>query len=143
MINKDTIICRICGNEYKHLGSHIWHCHRIKARQYKQHYNLDYNLPLISAEVKEKKQIAFAKDKEKYLANLNKDNCFKKGNVNRTYFSKQSINRFKEQLKELNNNDVTLICPFCKYCYRNLNQHLIMNHNLIINKYKVIKNEYI
>jgi len=73
--------CLICGKRFNHLGSHIWHRHKITAREYKEEFGLPYKMALISTEVKLKKQDAFEKDREKYLVNIinNKKWQFKKG----------------------------------------------------------------
>ena len=31
----DRIICRICGKKFSHLGSHLWHNHKVKKNTYK------------------------------------------------------------------------------------------------------------
>jgi len=87
--------CLICGKRFNHLGSHIWHRHKITAREYKEEFGLPYKMALISTEVKLKKQDAFEKDREKYLANIinNKKWQFKKG--------KSGIRRISQREREV------------------------------------------
>lgn len=48
-MNEDNRIkCLICGKECEYLGSHIWHAHKIKAKEYKMKFGLDLNYSLIS-----------------------------------------------------------------------------------------------
>lgn len=128
--NSDNLICRICHNEYKYLGSHIWHKHRKKARLYKQMFKLDYSLPLMSEKVRIKKQIAFNKHRKKYLKNLenSKQFRFKKGEKNRIYFSAQSIERYNKQLKSMNNSG---LCFVCGMKFQHLYSHLFEKHKLV------------
>jgi len=130
---KDNIICKICNKECKYLGIHIWHAHKIKARDYKKTYQLDYNFPLISLEVMNKKRIAFEENKDKYLLNLRGHksiaNRFKNGNKNRSYFSKQSIERVTEIIK---NQDLSGICPYCGTKFENIHNHLRLKHNVML-----------
>lgn len=125
----DNIICKICLNEYKYLGSHIWHKHGITTRKYKSIYGLDYNLPLMNDQTMQKKRDAWQKHKNKYLKNLNKKNCFKKGHNYRNRFSEQSINRYKNQLKIINNKEKQN-CPVCNMKYQNVDSHLREKHQL-------------
>ena len=133
---EDNIKCKICGKKYKYLGTHIAKAHGITTREYKQMYGFDYNLPLMSKEVQEKKRVAFNKDRDKYLNNLKKGKKyrFKKGKINREYFSKQSKNRALENLKIINDSTIRLQCPFCNMKYKNLQVHLMNKH-----KVKIVK----
>jgi len=145
------MICLICQNlkprparlDFEHLGSHIYHAHKIKARDYKRAYGLDLKFPLISATVKQKKQIAFAEHRDKYIANLNLEHNqryrFKKGQVNRDYFSRQSIDR---ALANIANFDLgPRLCPICNLSTKHLPSHLANYHGLaVINKNKYLKN---
>jgi len=51
--------CKICGNYFNHLGSHIWHKHKILAKDYKEIYGLDHKFALITKKLKQKKQRKF------------------------------------------------------------------------------------
>lgn len=133
------MICKICYNNYQHLGSHVYHKHGLLAKQYKKRFGLNYNTPLISEEIKQKKQKHYSENKEKYLKNLRmgKDSTFpiQKGEIRRTYFSKEDIERCKNNLNKINN-QTSLLCPFCEMKYKNLNTHLRIKHNLKITKWK-------
>ena len=113
------------------MGSHIWHKHKITAREYKQTYGLDYNYPLISKEVKEKKQARFAERRDYYLNNIMTASVayrFKKGEVNKNRTSPQSMKRYLKQLGEF---DTEGTCPVCKMKYKHLQSHLYNKHRLI------------
>lgn len=128
--NSDNLICKICHNEYKYLGSHIWHKHRQKAKFYKGIFNLDYSLPLMSEEVRIKKQIAFNKHRKKYLKNFanSEKYRFKKGQQKRFYFSEQSISRYKKQLNAMKNAG---LCYVCGMKFQHLYSHLFEKHKLL------------
>lgn len=134
----DNLICKICGKKFQHLGSHITKAHKITAREYKQEFGLDLNYPLISEEVRKKKQIAFNKDRKKYLANLNtkqaKKNRFKKGNaIPRTYFSEMSKKRMITNLEKMHNfKKREMICPICKMKSKHIESHLYNKHGLLV-----------
>lgn len=127
---EDNIKCKICGDEFKHLGSHIYHKHGMKAKDYKKKFGLDVNKPLISKEIRKKKQQHWDKNKEKYLKNLDSEKYqFKKGEVNRKYYSKETKERAKNQLKELNN-DEKHHCPVCNMKFKKVRVHLKQKHGL-------------
>lgn len=135
----ENIICKICGKEYQHLGSHIFHTHKMLAREYKAQFGLDYNYPLISAEVKEKKQLRFEENRKKYLLNLFKAGNkyrFKKGVSTHPRISRQTRERLLEQAKGIQSS-VEGLCPICKVRYKHLQSHLFNKHGLLsINKQK-------
>lgn len=126
---EENVICKICGKECLYLGSHLWHGHKIRAREYKSMFGLDYNLPLMCEEVQEKKRKAFDKNREKYLKNLSGSEKFrfKKGVHKRKYFSSQSIYRYKEQLKKIDNSGR---CFICGMVFKGLYIHLYEKHGL-------------
>jgi len=128
----DNTICKICKNRYEHLGSHLWHKHHIKSREYKRLFNLDYNYPLISEKVRVKKQVAFNKDREKYLKNLDTDKFrFKKRIQNRKYFSRQSLIKAVKTLEQENKSRKKETCPVCNLKYLHLDSHLFNKHKLL------------
>ena len=131
--SKENVICKICLKQFEHLGSHIWHRHKIESREYKQKFGLDYNLPLISEKVRIKKQIAFDKDREKYLKNLSGGNRFrfKKKKQKRKYFSKQSIENVTKRINESNITRKKELCPICNLKYNFLDSHLYNKHKLV------------
>ena len=124
--------CLICRMGYNHLGSHIAHGHKITAKEYKKMFGLSYNTALISPEIKLKKQIAFEKDREKYLNNFStsKEYRFTKGSINRFYFSKESEEKAKKELQKINSTLIPLLCPYCEIKFKNLNTHLMNIHKV-------------
>ena len=127
--------CEICGKDYKHLGSHIWHGHKIKAREYKMEFGLDLSFALIDDEIKLKKQDAFNANRELYLKNLRASGNkyqFKKGHApNRTYFSEQSMDRAYKNLAEINQQSPAN-CPICNQRTKHLPSHLYNAHGLMV-----------
>lgn len=98
-------------------------------------FGLDYNHPLITKEIKIKKQKHFNANKEKYLKNLQGEEYrFKKGVSNRNYFSQESRQRALNNLKKIEDDRIKLTCPYCEVKYNNLQIHLINKHNVKITK---------
>jgi len=127
------MICQLCKKDFKHLGSHLWHGHKIKAREYKMEFELDLNFPLIDDEVKLKKQIAFNEHREKYLKNLEKgkDYRFKKGQKGkRKYISRQSKERYLKNIEKYHSKKPEK-CIVCGMTTTHLPSHLYNKHNLI------------
>lgn len=127
---EETVKCRICSKNWEHLGSHIYHAHGLKAREYKIKFSLDYALPLISQKVRLKKQEHFKKHSKKYLSNLTKNHLIKKGEKLRDYHSEQSKKRYREFGFEYWVQKNTEVCPICKVKFKNLHSHLGEKHNL-------------
>lgn len=122
--------CLICGNSFEHLGSHIYHKHNLRAKDYKEKFQLPHKLPLISERVKIKKQIAFSLDRSKYLSNLTKEFSFKKGHSRKgLYFSDFEK---KQLIKNINTEKLRGLCPFCKQEFDHLNSHLYNKHGYIL-----------
>lgn len=124
------INCLICGNKFLYLGSHIYHKHKIKSKKYKEMFGLPHNLNLISQEVREKKQEAFNKNRNKYLKNLT-GKKFKKGfsrHKNKFYYSKLEK---ENQIKTILNKKLKGVCPICKTSFKHLSSHLYNKHKLI------------
>jgi len=128
-----NIKCLICGKSFKHLGSHIAKGHKILCRDYKKEFGLDYNFPLISADVKKKKQDKFNERREYYLKNFKKEGKkwqFKKGHTNRQRFSKMSIERARQNLAWIDTHKAGT-CPICRMTFEHLASHLYNAHGLI------------
>ena len=122
-------ICLICGGEYSYLGSHVWHKHKITSKEYKELFGMPHNLKLISDGVRDKKIVAFNKDKEKYLKNLSTKTQFKKGYTRYgkgCYFSRLEREHLKDRLP-----DCAGTCPICKTKFKHLNSHLFNKHGLL------------
>jgi len=104
---ENKLKCRICGKVFSHLGSHIWHKHKITAREYKTEYGLPYNMALISSEVKKKKQDAFEERREEYIGNLKKTGKkyqFKKGKTGQRRISQHERETVLARINEVNKN---------------------------------------
>ncbi|KKR27909.1 MAG: hypothetical protein UT61_C0062G0009 [Candidatus Woesebacteria bacterium GW2011_GWA1_39_8] len=132
----DNLLCKYCLKEFQHLGSHLWHKHKVLARDYKEEFGLDYRYPLISETVKEKKQDRFEERREFYLQNLLKSGkkwYFKKGTSNRQRFSKQSVERARKNLEYIEETKGGF-CPACKMKFEHLTSHLYNKHNLMFAK---------
>lgn len=127
--------CQICGKSFSHLGSHIWHKHKMTARAYKEEFELPYDMALISDEVYEKKRMAFEEDREKYLRNLTKYGKkfqFKKGHPGERRISLHERLVFIERIKKVNQRkSVWALCPVCRMKYRHVESHLFNKHRLI------------
>jgi len=134
------LTCKICGKNFKHLGSHIFHQHGLTAREYKMEYGLPYKMGLISVEIYEKKSARFEEDREKYLGNIRaggEKNQFKKGHANfgmRT--SEWDRKRQIKQIEAINEGRKSKMepCPVCKMTFRSVESHLYNKHGLLISK---------
>lgn len=127
----DNLICKYCGKECLHLGSHLWHRHKVLARDYKTEFELDYRYPLISQSVKEKKQKAFQERAEFYINNLKKAGTqyqFKKGHDGTKRTSEQSRKRIIEQLE---NFELKGQCEICRTHFDHLQSHYYNLHGLL------------
>jgi hypothetical protein len=129
---EDKLKCKICGKQFQHLGSHIWHKHKITARQYKEKFGLPYNMALISEKIYEKKVKAFDEHREKYLSNINKDNGyrFKKGKTGTRRISELERKRIIERIEKVNKRKPEK-CPVCNMVFDHLDSHLYNKHKLL------------
>jgi hypothetical protein len=96
-------------------------------------FGLDLNYPLIDGDIKEKKKKHFEENREKYLKNI-KDNDktrFKKGEVNRFYFSRQTIHRLNQEQEKLKRQP-KVKCPLCNIKCRAIYSHLYEKHGIIV-----------
>lgn len=129
--------CKICGKEYFHLGSHIWHAHKIRAREYKEEFGLPYNMALITSEIKIKKQEAFEEHRDKYMQNLlkaGKKYYFVKGRTGQRRISENERKTILTRINEVNANRKPEPCPVCKMIFDNVASHLANKHKLLIIK---------
>lgn len=134
-IHENRLECLICKKSYQHLGSHIWHKHKILARDYKEKFELPFKMALISQEVYDKKRKRFEEDRDKYLSNLKKYGSkfkFKKGHTGQRRISRYerkmsleriiSVNKLKKKLEQ---------CPVCKMTFNHIESHLYTKHRLL------------
>lgn len=130
--------CLLCGKKYKHLGSHIWHGHKITAREYKEEFGLPYKMALITEEIKEKKREKFYERADEYLENLKKSGNkyqFKKGQTGHRRISEHERKIIIERINSVNKRKKTLQpCPVCKMKFNHIESHLYNAHKLIIAK---------
>lgn len=125
--------CKICGKYFKHLGSHIWHKHKILAKEYKQEFGLNYNHPLITKEIQEKKKKKFWEN-PKGLENLKKGKKyqFKKGKKRfRGYISLEKRRQELINVTKINKSRKWERCPVCGMRFKNLASHLYSKHKLL------------
>lgn len=131
----DRTTCLICYNIFQHLGSHIYHKHKIRAVKYKTMFGLPHTLALISEEVEQKKKNRYSEHREKYLANLKTPNALeyriKKGNNIKTYYARREIERLTKRIKGYNEGRTWKNCPVCNIKYLHLESHLFNAHALI------------
>lgn len=117
------------------MGSHIWHAHKVTAREYKATYELPYKMSLISTEIYAKKSEAFEQDREKYLKNLEgTEHQFRKGHTNNG--KRTSEYDKKRQLKQIEAvNDTRKgkfeACIVYKMSFRHLESHLYNAHGFL------------
>lgn len=126
--------CLICGGEYRHLGSHLWHKHKVLAREYKEEYGLPYKMSLISEDIKEKKRIAFEADRDTYINNLKKGGekyKFKKGHSGLRRISEHERKVVLKRIQDVNNDMKPEECPVCHMVFDHLPSHLANKHKLI------------
>lgn len=136
--------CLICKKHYRHLGSHL-KAHKVLSRDYKMEFGLDLNYPLMEDEIIEKKRKSFwnhpnCKTIIKNLKKGGEKHRFKKGKANRDYFSRQSLDRFINNLHKINSKE-PINCPVCNLKTKQLGSHLFNAHGLlIVSKDKLFKN---
>jgi hypothetical protein len=128
-------MCKVCGKKFNHLGSHLWHKHKILAKDYKEEFGLPHNFALISQAVFKKKSDAFYRRKDEFLANL------KRGGTKHRFFKGQTMpkNQYRSQTA-IENNLKNLKkmhefqwenCPVCNIKYKHLDSHLYNKHKLV------------
>lgn len=126
--------CKICGKKFNHLGSHIWHKHKMTAREYKTEFELPYKMALISDEIYMKKKKHFEENQEKYLTNLKKYGKkyqFKKGQTGQRRISQHERKAHLKRILELNKKRKAEQCPVCKMIFDHLESHLANKHKLL------------
>ena len=123
--------CEICAKHFNHLGSHVWHKHKITARDYKTMFELPWKMSLISEEVKQKKRDAFDPVS---LKNLTTEHSFKKGNSGHRRISEHERKTILARINDVNTTHLKPIhqCPVCKMKFKHLESHLYNKHNLLL-----------
>ncbi len=131
--------CKLCGKWYKHLGSHIAHGHHMLAKDYKEEFELPYNMALISDEVHDKMSEAFWKDPERAEEGLSRlvessiPYRFKKGCTGQQRTSEHERKMILERIKNVHEKmkGKTEQCPVCKMQFQHLDSHLAGKHKLL------------
>jgi hypothetical protein len=126
------LTCKICKKRFKHLGSHIWHKHKITAKEYKSMFGLPYKWGLISKEIREKKR-KIASWQQTWKRNF-KDwgkYAFKKGYRVVPRITPLIRKMWIERIMNVNKNRKPEKCPVCNMIFDNLDTHLIMKHKLL------------
>jgi len=129
------LTCKLCGKTFHHLGSHIWHKHKILAYEYKEQFELPFREALIDISVYEKKKTHFEEHRKKYMGNLKKAGRkyqFKKGHTGQRRISQSERKRFIERIKRVNRRKEKLNpCPVCRIKFNDVAAHLYTKHRLI------------
>lgn len=147
---RGKLTCKICGRSFEHLGSHIWHKHKISARDYKSEFGLPFRESLISEKIYRKKAAAWQKCSKKYLKNLTKAGTkyqFPVGNpmAKLRRISEAERLRCIRRIKAVNEKrgGRLSVCPVCKMRFSHLASHLYNAHRLIdvscLNPKKVVR----
>lgn len=132
----DRIKCKICGKKFAHLGSHIWHKHKVLAKDYKSEFGLPYNFSLINKEVYRKKVEKFEERREEILKNFNTPKSvqhrFVKGMKvpKGQYRSERAVKNAIKNLEKMNNRKWEQ-CPVCRMKFKHLPSHLYNKHKLV------------
>jgi hypothetical protein len=124
--------CKVCGKYYSHLGSHIWHGHKMLAIDYKEKFGLDHKFSLTTPEIQEKKRIkALASPTFKENFKGSPKYYFKKGRTYKMgYVSAQAKRRQLENLVKINKGRRGQ-CPVCHIIFDSLPSHLYNKHKLL------------
>ena len=142
----EKLICKLCGKEFVHLGSHIWHKHKMLARHYKSKFGLPYKLGLVSEQVMQKQRKANLKHKEQNKKNLTmsgKKYRFRKGHTGQRRISEYERRRILKRILDVNKSYAKLEqCPVCKMKYKHLASHMYQVHCLISVKGLHLKGAY-
>ena len=136
---EEKLKCRVCNKRFNHLGSHLWHKHKLLARDYKERFGLPYKMGLVSEHIREKQQEANARWKGRVRKNLlkgGKKYQFKKGRSGQRRISEHERKVILKRIIGVNKNHAKLqACPVCKIKFNHMESHLYQVHSLIkINK---------
>ncbi len=124
--------CKICNKLFKHLGSHLWHKHKVLARDYKMEFGLDIKTCLTSDDIREKHR----EDSKKYRTfdNNFKDSKkyqFKPGvRYSGQYISHKQRKRILLNLATMNKKKKEN-CPVCNIVFSAVDSHLFNKHKLL------------
>jgi len=130
------LICLVCKKRFVHLGSHIWHKHKMLARDYKSRFSLPYSLGLVSEQVRAKQARANFRHRNKNRRNLvagGEKYRFKKGRTGQRRISEYERRRILERILNVNARKSKMLeqCPVCNIKFKNMQSHLYRAHKLI------------
>ena len=129
----ETLKCRECGKQFKHLGSHIFHKHNMLAREYKSKYELPYIMGLVTEEISEKQRKANKRNKShQWMVKKSKKYRFKKGHPGQRRISEHERKVIFERILRVNKSyKIPRSCPVCRMKFNHLESHLFQKHGLI------------
>ena len=130
------LTCKICHKQFNHLGSHIWHKHKMLAREYKKEFELPYKMSLITPEIKKKKRIKTLLNPtwKKNFSN-SKQYQFKKGKTGLRRISEHERKTNIKRINAVNKRKKKLtLCPVCKMKFNHIESHLYNAHKLLMVK---------
>ncbi len=129
-------ICQICKGQFKHLSSHIYHRHKLLARQYKERFGLPYNMALVNDDIRLKQRQANIRHKDINRRNLvaaGKKFRFKKGQTGQRRISEYERKKYIKQILNINRRRAKKMepCPVCRMKFICMPAHLYNKHKLI------------
>ena len=129
----ERLVCQVCRKRFHHLGSHIWHKHKMLARDYKTEFELPYKMGLVSEQVRHKQRIAENKWKgHKNFKKGGKKYQFKKGHTGQRRISDFERAKILKQIINVNREHKKLKqCPVCRMQYNHVESHLYQVHKLV------------
>ncbi len=125
--------CLICGKMYRHLGSHLYHTHQMKAHDYKARFELPFSMPLVTDDIADKQR----ESAEKYKAHVNFKKIgrkfqFKKGHTGQRRISEHERRAIIERINEVNRRKKKVQqCPVCRIYFKHVESHMYRVHGLI------------
>jgi len=133
MVPPERLKCKVCKKTFAHLGSHIWHKHKMLARDYKEMFGLPFKMGLVSETVRQKQINAENKWKgHKNFKKCGKKYRFKKGRTGQRRISDYERARFLKQMVVVNKKHKELKpCPVCRMKFNHVESHLYQVHKLV------------
>ena len=135
LMYEGKLTCKLCGKTFKHLGSHLWHKHKVLAHEYKEQFGLPFREALIDIDIYKKKKAHFDKHRKKYLKKLVRDNGyrFKKRRTGQRRISQKERDTVVARIKRVNERKLSKLkpCVVCHMKYDHVESHLYTKHGLI------------
>ncbi len=124
--------CKICNKLFKHLGSHLWHKHKVLSKDYKMEFGLDINTALVTSDISDKQKEHSRKWKT-YEGNFkgSKKYQFKPGaRYKSQYISPITRKRMLINLVKMNKKKKEH-CLVCNIIFSAVDSHLFNKHKLL------------